>query len=279
MKTEKNYRKCKMIKRTLICLAFTASIITGCEKIPGKTEPIPLYKRLLDPNFAIPDYASNAIKATGGSRAWAEATKLDFNCVVTFYRTDGGFYLTEHHYEIYPYKNSIRITAQEPLGKFVWQLSGDRFNMPEGDKQNDVSPAAGLYRDFAETVLGIITAPIDFLDDNYTFTKLQGTVEREGLLYQTIKRINQPSGKTVSRKARPTTPPYWSGVIYYQNIETSIADTILFTNSDADKYFVVRGYNYTEVDKKGIRVPTKIEIFITDLRGTSQQLLAEINFK
>lgn len=268
-----------MINRILICLACIAAIITGCEKLPSKTEPIPLYRRLLDPNFAIPDYASDAIKATGGIQAWAKAKELDFNCIVTFYRADGSFYLTEHHYEIRPHKNSIRITAQEPLGKFIWQLSGGQFSMHEGDKQNDISPAAGLYRDFAETLLGIVTAPIDFLDDNYTFTKLQGTVEREGLLYQTIKKINQPSDETVSHKAKPTMPPYWSSVTYYQNKETSVADTILFANREKNKFFVVRGYDYTGVDKKGVRVPTKIEVFRTDPRGTSQQLLAEINFK
>ncbi len=263
------------VSKAIWLILVTTFIVAGCEQHKEEV-PVPLYERLVDPNFVIPDYAASAIEATGGKQTWAKTKKLEFDCVVTFYQPDGSFYLTEHHYEIYPWTDSIRITAREPLNKFVWQLSEGQFSMPEGNKQNDISPVAGFYRDFAETILSIITAPIRFLDEKAIFTKLQSTVKREGFWYQPIQRMIRHSDTVVSPEP---TKPYWSKVIFYQNKENFLVDTILFADSSENKFLAVRGYDYNEVSKKGVRVPTKIEVFRTDARGASQQLLAEINFK
>jgi hypothetical protein len=264
------------VSKAIFLFLVTIFAVAGCEQQHKEVVAVPLYEHLLDPNFVIPDYASGAIEATGGKQAWAKVKKLEFDCVVTFYQPDDSFYLTEHHYEIHPWTNSIRITAREPLNKFVWQLSEGRFSMLEADKQNDISPVAGFYRDFAETILNIITAPIRFLDEKTTFTKLQSMIKREGFWYQPIQQTNRNSDTAVSTEPAK---PYWSKVIFYQNKENSLVDTILFADSVENKFLAVRGYDYTEVDKKGVRVPIKIEVFKTDAQGSFQQLLAEINFK
>ena len=262
--------------RIIWLILVTIFIVSGCEKQHEEAAPLLLYEQLIDPNFVIPDYASGAIEATGGKQAWAKIKKLEFDCVVTFYQPDDSFYLTEHHYEIQPWTNSIRITAREPQKNFVWQLSESQFSMLEADKQNDISPVAGFYRDFAETTLTIITAPIRFLDEKATFTKLQSTVKREGFWYQPIQRTIRHSDTVVSSEPAK---PYWSKVIFYQNKENSLVDTILFANIDENRFLSVRGYDYIKVDKKSVLVPTKIEVFRTDARGTFQHPLAEINFK
>ncbi len=254
------------------CLVFlTGFILVGCEIENGL-----VYQRLTDPNFVIADFATAAIEATGGRQAWARAKKLEFDCVVTLSEPNGGFYLTEHHYEIYPLSNSIRVSAQEPLNKFVWQLSKGQFSILKGDKQNDISPLVGFYRDFAESVLMITTAPVRFLDDAVVFTKMSMPVKMKGLWYYPIQRT------TFTRDMQLDTmpaEPYLSNVVFYQNKEDSFVDTIWFEGIKDKKFLLIRGYDYTEIDKKDVLAPTKVEISITDARGNFLQHLAEINFK
>ena len=68
--------------------------------------------------ITIPDYGDNALGATGGLEAWVDAKKLQLEAVVTLYRADGSSYLTQHHYDIYTWSNSIRVSAREPAGDF-----------------------------------------------------------------------------------------------------------------------------------------------------------------
>jgi len=274
--------------RKTSCLVFlTGFIFAGCEQ--QKIESGLVYRRLTDPNFAIADYANAAIEATGGRKGWTRAKRLQFDCVVSLYepalrqaqggeqsRTDGSFYLTEHHYEIYPLSNSIRVSAQEPPNKFVWRLSRGQFSMPAGNKQNDISPLMGFYRDFAEAVLTITTAPVRFLDGYITFTKVPTQVKIKGLWYEPIQRTTYADDMQLDIIPAK---PYWSKVIFYQNKENSLVDTIWFSNSDKKNFLLVRGYDYIRVSKKGILVPNKIEISRTDARGSFLQHLAEINFK
>ncbi len=152
----------KMIKRfsDMMCWLILAAafVVTGCEQ--GHKEETSVYELLSDPNFVMPEYASGAIEATGGLEAWTKARKLELDCVVTLYKSDGSFYLTEQHHEIYsvqgpdfqPWLNSIRISAVEPKGKFVWQLSGELFSVLEGAEQVGALPIMA-NRYFAEAIL------------------------------------------------------------------------------------------------------------------------------
>ncbi len=40
---------------------------------------------------------------------------------------------------------------------------------------------------------------------------------------------------------------------------------------------MVRGYDYSEIEKGTVRVPARIEIFRTDARGDSQERLVKID--
>ena len=47
------------------------------------------------------DYVTISIEAVGGLENWGKIKQLEFNCVVTYYQSNGSFYLTEQHYNIF----------------------------------------------------------------------------------------------------------------------------------------------------------------------------------
>lgn len=217
-------------------------VVVGCEQ--KCKEEMLVYEMFTDPNFVMPDYASGAIEATGGRRAWTKAEEIEFDCVVTFYNPDGSFYLTERRYEICPWSYSIRISA-----------ATDACQLPRDD--------------FPELILNIVTAPVLFLDKSLEFTRGSGAVRIEGLWYYPIERTNlYPPG------APPE--PYWSNVVFYQDRDNSLVDMIRFAAADEEKFLIVRGYDYYELEKGGVLVPTRIEIFRTDPEGVLQQRLVKI---
>ena len=213
------------------------------------------------------DYTPQAIGVTGGYQAWTEAIKMEFDCVLTFYNPDGSFYLTEQHYEIYPWSNSIRISATEPQGRFVWLLSEGRFTVLEGAERFCALTAPIENRCFAEAILDITTAPVRLLSKSVEFTKLPGPVKMEGLWYYPIERGSSDTG------------PHFYKVVYYENRDSSLIDMIRFADVRGQKSLVVRGYDYRKVEKMQVLVPTKVEIFRTDARDVLQERLVKIDFK
>jgi len=245
-------------------------VVAGCErecKEPAAGEA------KVETNVLVPDYVGRAIEATGGRQAWTKAKKLEFDCVVTFYKPDGSFYLTEHHLEIWPWSNCIQISALEPQGKFIWQLSDGRFSILEGAEQFCALPIAVENHCFAEAILDMTTAPVRLLDKSVVFTKRLKPVKMEGLWYYPIERTSPAGNK--------------QKMIFYQNRDSSLVDMLSlhcargqgFAGVDGEKFLTVRGYEYREVEEKGVSVPTRIEIFRTDARGVLQKRVVKIDFK
>jgi len=216
------------------------------------------------------DEAARAIEATGGLNAWKNTTKLQLDCVVTFYQPDGSFYLTEQRYEVHPWLNSIQISADEPQGAFVWKLSNGQFNVQQGAGQIDALPKAVPNRCFAEVILDIITAPARFMDGSVEFSKQSTPVKMQGKWYYPI----EIQGKDLTARI--------SDAVFYQDRDSSLVDMIrlacLNTGAGSEKPIqYVRGYDYQEVEKAGPRIPTRIEIFETDARDRSQKRLVTID--
>lgn len=211
-------------------------------------------------------YVPRVIKATGGYDSWIKTKRLELDCVVTFYNPDGSFYLTEQHHEIYPWLDSVRISALEPQGKLIWQLSGESFRVLEANVQVVLLPMPLNARDFAEAVLYMTTAPIRFLDSNVEFDETLVPIRMEGLWYYPIEQV--------SRDLKP----YWSRVVLYQSRDTSFVDMIWFADIDSERYLAVRSYGYSKVEKKSVLVPTKIEIFKTNAEGVLQQRLVKVDY-
>jgi hypothetical protein len=292
----KKRRISRVVKK--ICFSSLLAVIcigAGCAQRHIEKEDL----LAVEPNVAalvIPgDYAFSAIGAAGGLEAWTKTVKFDLDCVVTFYQQDNSFYLTENHFEIYPWSNSIRISAQEPQGKFIWQLSAGQFNLLEGNRAADSAKFIS-DRDYAEAMLVILTAPVRFLDKpalsavegSVSFVKKPTPVKKEGLWYYPIEMTGSsmlPStllrtgdeNRVSSIEKR--VPPYWSKVVFFQNTGRSLVDMIWLVNSEQDKFFAVRSYDYKKVDKNGILVPTKIEIFRSDARAVLKERLVKVDFK
>jgi hypothetical protein len=214
------------------------------------------------------DYAVRALDVTGGLDAWTKTKKLQLDCVVTFYQPDGSFYLSEQHYEVYPWTNSIRISAVEPQGQLVWQWSKGQFNPLKGGEQFDGLPAAVPGRCLAEVILNVVTAPVRFADAPVEFAKGASSIKMQGQLYEPIARRRKPDFEP---------PQPLSAAFFYQNVDTFLVDTLWFPRMSGEDSLRIRGYDYTAVEKGGVVIPAKIEIFGTDAQGDSQKRLVEID--
>jgi len=251
-----------------------AFIFTGCQRI-YKEDVVKVLASGPDiETISVPpDYAVRAIEAAGGWNAWAQTKELQLDCVVTFYQPDGSFYLTEQHHVVYPWSNSIQISAREPKGRFVWQLSKGKFDVLQDSGQSDALPVVIGSSHFAEMILSVITIPARFLDESVEFTKETTGLKIQGQWYYPITRRSKPVVGAELEPARPL-----SKAVFYQDRDSSLVDMLLFDYMSGDDFLAVRGYDYTEVEKEGVRVPVRIEIFRTDSRGNSQKRLVKIDY-
>ena len=201
------------------------------------------------------DFVAKAIVSAGGCKAWLNTKKLDLDCIVTFYDSTGGFYLTQQHHEIYPWSNSVRISATEPQGKFICLLSQDSFTPAEVQVQYDI-------RNLIYAVRAVTTAPVRFLDEPAEFSRSSEPVKMQGLWYYPIEL------RSTGDEPRK--------VVFYQNRDTSLVDIISFVGEKES--LLVRGYDYRKVKPTGVLLPTRIEVFSTNPAGVIQHRLLKIDY-
>jgi hypothetical protein len=255
----------------IICLVLIAVfVLGGCEQQREKDVDTLSIAQEAEVISIPSNEAEQAIKATGGLNAWKKTTQLQLDCVVTFYQPDGSFYLTEQHYEVHPWLNAIQISADEPQGAFVWQWSEGKFDVLNGAGRIDTLPKAVPSCCFAEAILDIITAPVRFLDGSVDFAKSSNPVRIQGKWYYPIKRQEKIFASRISE------------AVFYQDRDSSLVNMIRLsctgTGSAIDRTVqYVRGYDYKEVEKTGLLVPTRIEIFETDARDRTQKRLVKID--
>ncbi len=256
-----------MLNRFLLIICGLA-LLTGCQQQPA-ADPL-AYGPDVNTIFVTDPFISRAIAATGGYEAWINTKKLELDCVVTFYNSDGSFYLTQQHHEIYPWSNSIRISAVEPQGKFVWLLSQDNFTPAQAQIQYDIRNAIYAVRD-------ITMAPVRLLDKSVNFVK-DGPVKMEGLWYYPIR-----CSRVTADERRET--------VFYQSRDTSLIDITRFTSpghsviaSEAQPSVAIpislmaRGYDYRKVRATDVFLPTRIEVFETNPAGVIQHRLLKIDY-
>jgi hypothetical protein len=253
------------IYRTIWLTSLMVLVVAGCEQ----KQQLQQQPQKVDVSAGKPPYISQAIDAAGGPQAWAKTKSLDLDCVVTFYQPDGSFYLTEQHHKINPLTNKIRLSAQEPQGKFVWELSPAGFTVIEGTQQGDFLPAGLKAEDFAKAIIDITTTPLRLIERKTGLIKSAEPIKIEGQWYY-------PIGHPMSDK--PDSQTHQPNLVYYQNRENSLVDMLLLTGTDKTACLAVRGYNYQEVEKGGILVPAKIEIFLSDAGGIMQKRLVKIDY-
>ncbi|MBW7989582.1 MAG: hypothetical protein FVQ84_06140 [Planctomycetes bacterium] len=252
-----------------------AFIFTGCQR-QYKEEVVDVLDSgpEIDMTSVPPDYVVKSIEAVGGWNAWSRTKELQLDCVVTFYQPDGSFHLTEQHHVVYPWSNSIQISAREPQGRFVWQLSKGKFDVLQEGGQSAALPIVIGSNHFAEMILSIMTIPARFLDESAEFSKETTGLKIQGQWYYPISRLSSPIVGT-EHESEPAF--VLSKAVLYQDRASSLIDMLVFDFKSGDSNFAVRGYEYTEVEKNGVRVPARIEIFKADARGNLQERLVKID--
>jgi len=271
----------KRAVRYTVLIGFVALIFAGCgrqvvETPQGDANLLatgPDREALVTP----PDYVSAALEASGGLALWRQQTQLHAGGVVRLYRPDGSFYLTEHDLEVYPWSDAIRIEADEPQTRFLWQVTKGRYQVLEGKASLDVSPLAGSYGAYAEAVLQIVTAPVRLLDDEVELYREPTPVRIGGLWYQRITAKYSPVEVVSEQAENVPVETGWTDGIYFLNRGAGLIDMIWLGNATKQEYLIVRGYNYAAKTDEGLRVPSKIEIFRADAEGNLQERLAGLD--
>jgi hypothetical protein len=253
-----------------------ALVFTGCER---QQEQQAVFEADTNPDVAMPsvgpDYVMKAVEGVGGRESWAQTRELQLDCVVTFYQAGGSFYLTEQHHVVEPWSNSIRISALEPAGRFAWELSRGRFSVLQADGQEDALPATIGVKPFAEMILTILTIPARFFDEAAEFSRQTTPLKVHGQWYYPIDRLYIPVvGTAIESQAAVTMP----NAVFYQNRDTFLIDMILFDFKGEDSILAVRGYDYAEVERNGVLVPSRVEIFRADASGNLHERLVKTDY-
>ncbi len=206
-------------------------------------------------------FATEAFEAAGGQDAWTETKKMGLDCVVTFYKPDGTYYLTQQHYDIYPWSNVIEISGREPSNAYSWRFSKGAMSPLESTGQIDEFPPDLERSCFAQAVLAIATAPASFVEPSAQFNRQDAAVKKQGKWYYPIHKAAERSGETV----------------LYQDRGTLRVELIRVPCSDMNQALMVRGYDYQKIEKEGPLVPARIEIFSTGVAGVIQKRLVKID--
>ncbi|UCF44015.1 MAG: hypothetical protein JSV99_03585 [Planctomycetota bacterium] len=250
-------------RRTVWLILVSVLVVAGCQR--RYEQDVLAHGPDVNSINITSDYAPRTIGATGGYQAWIDTIKLERDCVVTYYKPDGSFYLTEQHHEIYPWSNAIRISAQEPQGELVWQLSADGFKILQAGRAGMYEPGYEM-QSVLRAVLDITTAPVRLLD---SAGLIEGSepVKVEGLWHHSIERAGG--------EVEPPLPK----AVFYQDIDSGLVDMIWFADLGGRKFLAVRGYDYSRVGEQQVLVPAKIEVFRTDAKGLLQRRLVKIDLK
>ena len=242
-------------------------IFTGCRKEYENDNNVLALEPVAEMISVPTDYINNSIEAVGGLENWGKIKQLNFDCLVTYYQSNGSFYLTEQHYDIYPWSSSIQISGEEPQGRYIWQLSQGQFHILEDNEQIRNSIVSNSNSCFAEAILNIYTIPARLLDNSYDFTRGNAPISVHGKLYYPVTRQNRNVGGNSFDE---------SNAVFYQDTNNYVVDMIWFVCQNGDSFILVQGYDYTEVQNRDIYIPSRIEIFGTDAQGMSQNKLIRI---
>jgi hypothetical protein len=267
--------------RTKGIVLLTALIISGCRAPATNSTATNLARSPDVEKLRMPsNFAARALEATGGFKTWVNTKRLDLDCIVTLYQLDDSFYLTEQKIEVFPWSNSIRILDRQSQGPVMWQLRDGQLTILQGYEQ--VIPMQVSYRDYAEAILSLITAPARLLDASVNFKRRTEPIKIGGLWYDWFERtytMGTDNAPNELQEGIESIKSRWDRVIYCQNKVNSFIDLLWFCKFDYQEYIAVRGYDYNEVEEKGILLPTKIEVFTTDARFVFKKRLLTIDIK
>jgi hypothetical protein len=236
-------------------LSSVLIILSGCTakvKQQAALEPTPR-------EVAVPASAESAVNAVGGQKAWRDTEVILGRCAVKFYRPDGTYYLTSQRHAVYPWSEAIRIYDAEPQDTFVWQLSGDSFKLLSGSADKAAKLPLTLCDPYiARALWNIIAAPASVAANARADAAVGRPLRIEGLWHYPFELTD---GRTL-----------------YMNRDSNIFD-IYSLGKTGQAAMMARGYDYITVEKTGITVPSKIEIFQTECACTPTRKIAQFDYQ
>ncbi|MEJ2702922.1 MAG: hypothetical protein P8Z79_10825 [Sedimentisphaerales bacterium] len=249
------------LSETLGVVLAAVLVFAGCEQSQKQSEE-DVATGLAPETVTVPSgFTSDVFEAAGGLEAWKQTRKLQFDGVVTLYEPDGSFYLTEQHYDVYPWLGAIDVSGRESGGEYVWRLSGGQFSEPHGATVGPKLPSNLERSCLADAILAIATAPVRLLDTSGQLDRQETAIRIQGRWYFPINKTGGRTGASV----------------FYQGRDSLLVDMIRVDCAGPAKSVVVRGYDYQQIERQGPVVPRKIEIFEAGAEGTLQKRLAQID--
>ncbi len=267
----------------IVLTVLTGLILTGCGrqvvKDSSKNPDLPA----AGPVFASAprSFLQPSVDAVGGLPAWKQAKTIKFDAIVTALHPDGGAYLTEHRFSLYPWSDAVEVVAGEPRVRMTWRVHCGSCSI-EGDPALDGSPLKGIYHEYADAVLQIVTTPARLMEGSVTLTRKPIPLQIAGQWYQAVEAKFQPQEIVSNQKDHERVTvftPYWTQGTYFQNYASAIADMIWLADPGEQRYLLVRGYDYAPAAGDGVLIPTKIEIFRSDAQARFGSRLALIDLK
>ena len=253
---------------TAYILFFSLCVFCGCRNGADKVE-------LLDRRASIEDikvsdgFVSTTFEAAGGYVSWLKQTRFDIECIVKVNKPGDGFYLTEYDCQLYPWSNSIVVSASEPGGAVQARLVDGRYAETNRAGLAELISAELNGRYLLGMILNLYTAPARLVEGDAVHAAASGPGEIKGLWHRPLLETSSRSAVVIEGDCR---------LFYYQDQDTSLIDMIWFTDLE-DEFFMVRGYDYRKLSGSDILIPAAAEIYITDDRGVIQRQLMRLEVK
>ena len=191
-----------------------------------------------------------------------EENIISADCIVTFYGPKSGKYLSRQHHEICPAPAGITISADEPQGRLVVQLSEKGFELPTPRTNPNEFVNTMQHPNIAECLLTSILAGAGFIDATSGVelapTRIQG-------------QWYKPTELTHLEPPRPSRT-------IFKNNDTNLTDLVHIKDPAAGATLIARSYNYRWFEKIGRHIPMKIDIYTTTPNAEIEQLLMQINY-
>jgi len=199
-------------------------------------------------------------------KACGSGENIAAQCVVSFYSGNGSKYISEQRHMICPVSETITILADEPQGSFIWELSGDIFQIlkGKGTAGTGSAPKAGINRAMAKIILTSILAGGGF------------TLESEGLRLDPAKIDGQWYQPIEFRLALPNS---WAWLRLFQNMDSMKIDMVQLEDAEQKIILIARSYNYRWIGEIDKSLPTKIDVFSADNKGFPLQRLLQIDYQ
>ncbi len=187
---------------------------------------------------------------------------ISADCIVTFYGPESGKYLSRQQHKICPAPGSIVISADEPQGRLVVQLSEKGFEVSTRQINPNEFSKTMQHPNIAECLLTSILAATGFIDE-------AGAVELaptriQGQWYNPIE-------------LSPLEPPRPARTIFKNN-DTFLTDLVHIKDPASGAILIARSYNYRWFEEIGRSIPMKIDISTTSPNAKTAQLLLQINY-